>query len=132
MQAKTPTKPEVNKKPIDIESLRLRDREMVRGIFKFYEVPGGNLKFSFRYWKGDEVEHFDLNDGEIYTLPLGVARHLNKSGSYPIHAHAVDKDGKPVSRIGQKVRRYGFQSLEFIDDEDLQSHQNHIITVENI
>ena len=67
----------------------------------------------------------------MYTIPLGVARHLNKSGWYPIHAYEQDETGKPVARVGQKVRRYGFQSLEFVDVDDL-TEQPGIITVERV
>jgi len=109
-----------------------KDREMVKGIFKFYEVPGGSMSFIFKVYKQDPVERFDLVDGQVYTIPLGVARHLNKNGWYPVHVHTVDEVGKPSMRIGQKVRRFGFQSLEFVDIEDLAIDDKQIITVEHI
>ena len=111
---------------------RDKDREMVKGIFNFYEVPGGTMSFRIKLYKWDDVEKFELHDGETYTLPLGVAKHLNKNGSYPVHAHAVDAAGKPTYKIGQKKRRFGFQSLEFIDPDDFASVDPGIITVENI
>ncbi|MEE8209015.1 MAG: hypothetical protein V3T88_08720 [Nitrosomonadaceae bacterium] len=111
---------------------RDKDREMVKGIFKFYEVPGGTMTFRFKEYKQDPVERFELKDGETYSIPLGVAKHLNKRGSYPIHAHAVDASGKSVYKIGQKKRRFGFQSLEFIDPEDFSTVDPGIITVENV
>jgi len=112
---------------------RDKDREMVKGMFKFYEVTGGQLSFSFRMYKEDKVERYDLVDGEIYTIPLGVARHLNKNGWYPVHAYVMNELGVPVSRMGQKKRRFGFQSLEFIDIDDLsEDNGSGIITVEKI
>jgi len=116
----------------NLKFMRDRDREKVKGIFNFYEVPGGTLKFPFKIYKWDDVERYELTDGETYTLPLGVAKHLNKNGSYPVHAHAVDAAGKPTYKIGQKKRRFGFQSLEFIDPDDFDSVDSGIITVENI
>ena len=98
---------------------RDKDREKVRGIFKFYEVPGGSLSFVFRKYKEDPVERFDFIDGQIYTVPLGVAKHLNKSGKYPVHAYKMEEDGKPSRTIGKMVSRYGFQSLEFTDIDGL-------------
>ena len=111
---------------------RDKDREKVKGIFRFYEVPGGSMSFVFKMYKGDPVERFDFFDGQVYTIPLGVAKHLNKNGWYPIHTHAVDENGKPTMKIGQKVRRFGFQSLEFVDIEDLSIGDKQIITVEHI
>lgn len=109
---------------------RDKDRENVRGVFKFYEVPGGKLEFVYRMYKHDPVEKFELFDGAVYTLPLGVAKHLNKSGWYPVHVHTQDEAGKPSMKIGTKVRRYGFQSLEFVDVDDLSEIGKPIISVE--
>ena len=110
---------------------RDKDREMVKGIFRFYEVPGGSMSFCFKAYKEDPVERFDFLDGETYTIPLGVAKHLNKNGWYPVHQYAVDEVGKSLMKIGQKVRRFGFQSLEFIDIEDLTLNDKQIVTVEH-
>lgn len=109
---------------------RDKDREMVKGIFRFYEVPGGSMSFVFKAYKEDQVERYDLVDGQIYTLPLGVAKHLNKNIWYPIHGHMQDEHGKPSMKINQRVRRCGFQSLEFVDIEDLSPNGKEIITVE--
>ena len=121
-------------KPVK-ENLRYqrdKDREMVKGIFRFYEVPGGSMSFVFKMYKQDPVERFDFSDGETYNIPLGVAKHLNKNGWYPVHQYAVDENGKTAMKVGQKVRRFGFQSLEFIDIEDLMLGDKQIITVEQI
>ncbi len=120
------TKPKPNHK-----YLRDKDREMVRGKFIFHEVPGGMMSFVFKKWKEDPVERYDLMDGEIYTIPLGVAVHLNKNCFVPVHTHAVDEHGRPTMKIGQKVRRCSFQSLEFVDIEDLTPDVG-LVTVEYI
>lgn len=117
---------------LDIASLREKDQQKVRGKFIFHELPGGVVKFPFKKWKGDTLEFFTLKDGEIYTLPLGVAKHLNKNCSYPIHSYMQDESGKVSQRVGQTVRRMSFQSLEFIDNEDLEPAGTAILTVENI
>lgn len=105
--------------PTKLRYMRDKDREIVRGIFRFYEVPGGSLSFNYRKYKEDEVERFDLIDGMTYSIPLGVAKHLNSSGSYPVHAYQMDESGRPSVHVGKRIRRYGFQSLEFIDIEEL-------------
>lgn len=141
-----PVKPEVAKQenitenappPPKIKNLRYmrdKDREMVKGIFRFYEVPGGSMSFSFKKYKEDQVETFSFQDGEVYTIPLGVAKHLNKNCNYPVYEHIPGEPGvltggyNPNSRggpltgmkVGRKVQRVGFQSLEFSDIEGLE------------
>ncbi|HVW99265.1 MAG TPA: hypothetical protein VHA52_02325 [Candidatus Babeliaceae bacterium] len=114
----------------NLHYLRDKDRQLVKGIFRFHEVPGGEMEFSFRGHKGDEVISYKgkddginqtpaMKDGQIYTVPLGVAKHLNKNLAYPIHGYAQDENGRPVMKVTQMVRRCSFQSLEFMDIEDL-------------
>lgn len=107
-----------NKKSQNLRYQRDKDREKVKGIFKFYEVPGGSLSFVFKKYKEDPIEKFDFVDGQVYEIPLGVAKHLNKNGSYPVHSYKMDEAGKSSMQIGQMVRRFGFQSLEFVDLDD--------------
>jgi len=111
---------------------RDRDRQPVKGIFRFYEVPGGTMKFALRLYKGDHARRYKLVDGEVCSVPLGVAKHLNSSGWYPIHAHVVDANGKNIYKVNQKKQRYGFQSLEFIDPADFAVTDNTIVTATNV
>lgn len=111
---------------------RDRDREIVKGMFKFYEVPGGSMSFVYRAYKEDKTERYDMLDGNVYSIPLGVARHLNKNGWYPVHAHTMDEHGVPRTKIGHKKRRFGFQSLEFVDMDDLVEEGVGIITVQRV
>ena len=110
-----------NKPKVNLQYQHDKDHEPVKGIFRFYECPGATLSFVYKAYKGDDVERFDLTDGQVYTVPLGVARHLNKSGRYPIHSYKVNEDGTTSQHIGKKVARYGFQSLEFIDIADVDA-----------
>lgn len=117
-----------------IEKRRQKDKEMVRGVFKDYEVPGGELEFSFGpIYKGDETITFSrlngtsLKDGEVYTIPFGVAKHLNNNCNYPEFEHQPGEGfaGAPNAytrenvRISKKVHRFGFNTLDFMQDEDL-------------
>ncbi len=104
--------------------LRDKDREPVKGIFRFHEVPGGEMSFSLKIHKGDPVETYTLKDGEIRTVPLGVAKHLNKNCWYPEYDFVKTDDGgsmQNIARVTKKVRRCSFQSLEFIDIEDVSN-----------
>jgi hypothetical protein len=126
---------------------RDKDREKVKGIFRYFEVPGGCMSFVHKIYKEDKVERYDLMDGEVYTLPLGVAKHLNKNGWYPEYVHIAHEDGRPISgginpgfgstpaqtmRIGKKIRRFGFQSLEFVDVDEFSTGAQQIVTVEKV
>lgn len=120
-----PKKRSVAKKdPVTSKELKMqrdKDREPVRGIFRFHEVPGGTMSFVFKKYKGDHVEKFTLVDGQVYTIPLGVAKHLNKNCWYPVHDYQMDENGKFTReyRVSKKVRRCSFQSLEFVDVDDI-------------
>lgn len=135
------TKKETAKiKAQNLKYLRDKHREKVKGIFRFFEVPGGSMSFSFKEFKEDQVERYDFIDGEIYSIPLGVAKHLNKNGWYPEYEYLPGQPGVQASpqgvhgatmRVGKKVRRFGFQSLEFVDIDDLDTSVNQIVTVEH-
>ncbi len=140
MAIKEISKKEETKKP-SLKFQRDKMRELVTGIFHFYEVPGGGISFNFREFKEDKIERYDLTDGETYTIPLGVARHLNKNGWYPEYgyfaaegpANGLRQSSQPadsrIMRIAKKIRRYGFQSLEFVDIDDLPTAQSQIVEV---
>jgi hypothetical protein len=112
---------EKREKQAALKVKRNQDQNPVKGIFRFNEVPGGGISFCYKAYDGDDVERYNLVDGQIYTLPLGVARHLNKSGKYPVHAYKMNEDNKPTINIGRMVSRYGFQSLEFMDIGDIEA-----------
>lgn len=121
--------------------LREKDKQTVRGKFIYHEVPGGAMSFSYGpIYKGDESQTYTLVDGEIYELPLGVARHLNKNVWYPEYGYvpgdsstAMQGGYNPTAggmKVTHKVRRVSFQSLEFLDIEEMPS--GNISTVEKI
>jgi len=132
MEDKNPTKIEGKAPKKSLRYQRDKDRELVKGIFHFYEVPGGTMSFFVKEYKGDQPQRYRLKDGEVCTIPLGVAKHLNKNGSYPVHSHSMDADGKNVYKIKEKKRRFGFQSLEFIDPEDFSTVDSDLVTAEKV
>lgn len=107
------------KKTLNLKYLRDKHREPVRGIFRFNECPGGVMSFTFKEFKEDEVERYDLQDGKIYTIPLGVAKHLNNRW-YPEYEYFKNESTQDLQRISKKVHRCSFQSLEFMDVEGLE------------
>jgi len=95
-----------------------KDREMVRGIFRNHECPGGMLSFPFYKYKWDQLKVYNLKDGEVYEIPRAVAKHLNTNCSYPTYNYKNNVQGMPEVTVAERVRRTSFQSLEFMDMDD--------------
>ena len=140
MAKSTDIKKDVTPKKLDLEAMRLKAREKVTGIFRFFEVPGGVLRFSYLEFKGDKVEKYEMYDGETYSVPLGVARHLNKNGWYPTYDYvkteqplrAGNIDEGITMRVAKKIRRFGFQSLQFMDIDDLPAAVSEVLVAEKV
>ncbi len=94
-------------------SMKEKDHQLVKGIFRCFEPRGGSIKFSFKKHAGDDVLTYTMKDGDTYDIPLMVAQHLNNNCWYPKHAHVLDANGHPSVEVGQKVQRCSFESLEF-------------------
>lgn len=113
-----------------IKYKRDKDREKVKGIFRNYETRGGMIKFPIRLYPGDEIETHTLIDGQTYSIPLGVAKHLNKNCYIEQHAAMPDGTIQGIGTSGRamtvvnKIKRFGFQSLEFVDDEDMNMNDH--------
>jgi hypothetical protein len=127
----------------NIKFKRDKHREKVKGKFNFYEVPGGEMSFTFRTFKEDPIESFTMQDGEIYEVPLGVAIHLNTNCWYPEYEYlpgdGMQAAGAPVrgfsghvQRITKKKFRCGFQSLEFLDIDELPQPNSSVVTIETV
>jgi hypothetical protein len=96
------------------QKMREEDGKMVTGVFKNIEVPGGDLQFTFRIYKEDPYKSFHFEDGKEYTIPLGVAKHINNMTKVKQHAYLVNKEGKKIPGIGSHRQRYQFLSKEFM------------------
>lgn len=122
------------------------DKQEVKGIFRFFAVPGGVLSFCFRKYRWEPTRKYDLVDGQVYTLPIGVARHLNTNCWYPEleyipglgvqGAQNVAASGfsqgttAPSMRLAKRVHRTAFQPLEFTEVADLHKPTKEIVTVQ--
>lgn len=93
-----------------LRDLEIEEKKMVRGIFRYHECPKGVVEFPFKKYKGEQIKKYSMKDGEIYTIPLSVARHLNTNPWYPVASYS-SKD--PGVVIEEKVFRMSFQNLEF-------------------
>lgn len=133
---KAPLKMSKTEASKQISKMRERDSEMVTGIFKNLENPGvngskGSLSFGYKAYPGDDYVFYELWDGERYTIPRGVARHLNNNCYYKEYQHLQGEEGITGVRGAQgdgrlrtqhmqaarKIHRFEFRSLEFMDDD---------------
>lgn len=115
----------------NLERKQSRDSEKVTGIFKNLEAPGNPHRFVIKLYKGEAPEIYEMFDGERYTIPRGVARHLSTSCYYTQYKHlpgefgdngirAAYNDGKlraATMQEAKKVYRFAFHSLEFTDED---------------
>ncbi len=92
--------------------LREADAQMVTGIFHNYETPGSGATVCYKKYPGEAVFKQAFQDGEKYTIPMGVAKHIN-SCHYPVHKYITDDAGRTLPIIGQKIKRYAFTPTEF-------------------
>lgn len=96
-----------------LEKMREEDSKIVSGIFKNLEAPGCNAEFSYKYYKGEPIRTYNLEDGKKYDIPLGVAKHINKQCRYVKHKYLVDKEGNPLKTWDVPLQRYQFISTEY-------------------
>lgn len=120
-----------------LEMNRRRDRELVKGVFKYHEQKGGTMTFMIKLHKGDKIERYTLTDDCVYTIPRGVAKHLNTNTSYPVYENTretkMNSFGEVAPLAGlvvkKKLYRTGFYPLDFVDVGE-QEQQSHLVTVE--
>lgn len=112
---KSSLSPEAKKKASEaVETARKIDSKLVKGIFKNLESPGGDLQFAYHKYKGEPTRVYNFIDGESYTIPLGVAKHINNQCKYKKCKHLVDQNGKPVIAADKPIERYQFVSTDFM------------------
>lgn len=97
-----------------IQEFMKEELKLVKGIFKCFETPGASVKIIVKKYPGTQPFEKMMTDGEIYEVPLYVARHLNGTDvtagalsdlavknihigtcSYPIHGF-MWKNGDPA------------------------------------
>ena len=66
------------------------------------------------------MKWWTFEDGLVYTIPRGVASHLQKEGKYQVHEHCLDEKGKPSMKIGHTIDRFTFEAIGFLDEEDME------------
>lgn len=146
-EIKKPSKAEVMRKRAAEQE---RDYELVSGIFRYLEHPGGTLRFRYHKYPQDNNKQWELTDGCRYKLPRMIVRHINNGVHYLAYKHLDNKLGeagvhtainKEKSRFDDgsgaqqsmtmvsKVPRCEFRSLDFMDEDDLSLTPSNLVTV---
>jgi len=126
-----------------IAAQREKDLELVTGVFRYLEYPGGTLRFNYHKYEGDGNPKYVFEDGKVYRIPRMVARHINQNVHYMKYGHASGEFGKsgitaayndgrvPTNDsmyVVNKSHRCEFRSLEFMD-EDIGLNDSNIAQV---
>ena len=117
------------------ERKKARDLELVSGLFINYESPGGRLEFRYQPpYKGVPFDAWSFQDGERYTIPRMIARHINTGCYYKKYKNVTRPDGTRDEMINafhngrldaknmqyaQKQHRFAFNPLDYMMDDDL-------------
>lgn len=115
------------KSPRQVLNDRIKDQQkeesrIVKGRFQCFQPVGGTVQFSFKKYKDDPVTTYTMKDGEIYEVPLSVARHLNQNCRYPVNALSMNADGSQKTDVGRYVPRMSFTPLEFDTTAELMQN----------
>lgn len=93
--------------------------EKVSGVIRNNENPGNPIEFWFKGPGCPDMTKFSYKHNEQISIPLGVAKHINKSCFVVVDAYKLDKDGRPSVEAGKKMRRLSFFPFGYVDTEDL-------------
>lgn len=108
----------LEEKKAPIQPQKQQQKNTLKGIFHWHEVPQGTMSFLLKTKRGENVKKYSLVDGQEYNLPIDVVCHLNDSGKYPVHRYTTGADGKPHQGIGKMQKRFSYEITEFLDLSD--------------
>ena len=106
----------INKTAVNKDSIEAMTPEtdrMVTGIFKNMECPGQPGTVTMRLYKGMQPFHQTMLDGKQYTIPLSVAREINRSCKYKRDKHLLDENGNYDKISDIPIDKYAFVTMDF-------------------
>ena len=124
-----------------VEWQRQRDKEMVKGKFINIEQPGAPLEFPYKAYKGDNVEMYSFQDGEVKTVPYGVARHIQQNCSTPKYEHltadpkmisGINPDNRGQFKVTTLVNRFAWIPLDYRESDFEGPTFNQVVRVDSM
>jgi len=105
-----------NKCPDNLNCFKKEHEKMVTGVFRNVQHPGQHVRFTVRLYKDQPVKTYHFQDGLMYTIPLSVAKHINRNCHYPIYDQSIitDETGRAMPRVKQMINRFHFSSSELM------------------
>lgn len=100
----------INRTPVNVDSIEAMTPETdrkVTGQFVNIECPGQPAKICCKLYKGMPYFSQVLEDGQTYTIPLSVARHINERCNHHKHSYLQDARGAPIKEE-KATARYKF------------------------
>lgn len=100
----------INQQAVNVNSIEAMTKETdrkVTGTFINIECPTQPAKISCKYYRDMPLFCDTLKDGETYTIPLSVARHINERCYSEPHSYLVNDKGEPI-KTSKKQFRYKF------------------------
>ena len=79
------------KKRLNFKYLRDKDAQLVTGKFIFHEVPGGAMEFSYKAYKGEQVEKYNFKDNEVVSPVALFEKKLIPSANLPVKILGKEK-----------------------------------------
>lgn len=140
-------KPRMNKQQVKdfAERAAAYDSEMITGIFRNLQHPGGGTRFFHRTYATEQKTTYEFFDGKVYRIPRGIYRFLLNQAYVPqynylegadkvmgtpeIHKVASGRTQQPGNGLyernvgfieqGARRHRFSFSPLEFGLNEDI-------------
>lgn len=95
----------MGKKAVNVNSIEAITKETdktVTGTFIHVQYPGQSKYIHCRYYEGQIPFSKNLMDGEVYTVPLSVARHINERVFEIEHSNLLDSQGNAMKSEKKK------------------------------
>jgi hypothetical protein len=105
---------------------RKKEAELVRGIFRNYENPGGYLGFTAPAFDGkpgkeEANKKWEFWDTKEYTIPRGLAFHLNNNLKYPVYRNLDIPGVDALCEVESFFHRVAFHPIGFDDFDDIKT-----------
>lgn len=90
-----------------------QEQRPVKGKFLCHNPKHGTITFHYRKYPWESITKYTFEHGQTYTVPLGVARHVQNNCEFPEYQHSVDVRGKKTTGIARMESRMDFIPLDF-------------------
>lgn len=109
-----PSESERAKSKAMMDKMRKDGEKMIKGMFEFVDAQGGWLDFSYRFFPGEPVRMVKITHGEMVTIPMILAKHLNNV--YKKVRQVADNLDTGKGTV-TKISRTRFTPMEYLTED---------------